>query len=293
MKNCERSRGGRSIQINQLSGELPFLHVTHKKADADSFASAYWGYRLFGGGIYVDEPDLTVQKLMERFSVKNHFPSRIELFFVYDTSDPDQVPFLVPQYCVFDHHSDQSSVFVERSCFSHVRLRSVNVLNLYDLSPRELPEDVLFCFAVALVSETAFLRTAGSEELMYLSKFLKGHILEDVFELVLEGRVRNIAGFMARLSKIEIVDSKVRIGIVECEDDDEFLCAADVIMYPLSLEVLLGKMPWGIWVYCKKKLVQKVYSALRRFDNRKAGRIYETKSVDTVLKAILEEFERG
>ncbi|MBC7123147.1 MAG: hypothetical protein H5T94_07950, partial [Pseudothermotoga sp.] len=246
---------------------------------------------LFGGGIYIDEPDLTVRKLMQRFCVKNCFPPHIQLFFVYDTSDPQQLPFLVPHYCIFDHHNNPHKGFVEKAFYSHIRLRSANVLNLYDLSRQVLPDDVLFCFAVALVSETAFLRTACSEDLMYLSRFLSGHVLEDVFELILEGRVKDISDFLTRLSRIEIVDSRERIGIIECKDDDEFLCVVDLAMYPLSLSVLLGKMPWGVWVYCKKKLVQKVYSALRRFENRKAGRIYETKDVQAVLNAILETFE--
>ncbi len=230
---------------------------------------------------------------MDRFSVRNHFPPKIQLFFIYDTSDPQQLPFCVSHYCIFDHHNNSHKEFVEKAFYTHIRLRSANVLNLYDLSRGDLPEDVLYCFAVALVSETAFLRTACCEDLMYLSKFIGRHVLEDIFELILEERVRDIHGFLARLSKIEIVDSKVRIGIVECKDDDEFLCVADMAMYPLSLSILLGRMPWGVWVYCKKKLVQKVYSALRRFENRKAGRIYETSDVEVVLNAILEIFERS
>lgn len=263
--------------------------MTHKRADADSFASTYWGYKLFGGGIYIDEPDLTVKKLMELFSIENCFPPKIHLFFIYDTSDPEQLPFSVSNYCIFDHHKVCSKNFVEGAIHSHIRLRSANVLNLFDLSEGKLPEDVLFAFAVALVSETAFLRTASSEDLMYLSKFLVDHVLEDVFELILEGRVKNIESFLTRLSKINIINADFRIGIVECEDDDEFLCVADVAMYPLSLSVLLGRLPWGVWVYCKKKFVQKIYRSLRHFKNRKAGRIYETKDVDLVLKVILEE----
>ncbi|MCX7813102.1 MAG: hypothetical protein N2250_05575 [Pseudothermotoga sp.] len=230
-----------------------------------------------------------MKKLMERFSVRNFFPSKIQLFFVYDTSDPEQLPFAVSSYCIFDHHRVQSKEFVDGAIRSHIRLRSANVLNLFDLSGGKLPKDVLFAFAVALVSETAFLRTASSEDLMYLSKFLVGHVLEDVFELILEGRVKNVEGFLERLSKIKIIDADFKIGIVECEDDDEFLCVADMAMYPLSLSVLLGRLPWGVWVYCKKKFVQRIYRSLRRFKKRKAGRIYETNDLDLVLKAILEE----
>jgi len=236
---------------------------------------------------------LTVRKLMDRFSVRNHFPPKIQLFFIYDTSDPQQLPFLVSHYCIFDHHNNSHEEFVEKAFYTHIRLRSANVLNLYDLSHQVLPDDVLFCFAVALVSETAFLRTASCEDLTYLSKFIGRHVLEDVFELILEDRVKDVTNFLTRLSKIEIVESKVKIGIVESKDDDEFLCVADIAMYPLSLSVLLGRMPWGVWVYCKKKLVQKVYSALRRFEDRKAGRIYETRDVEVVLNAILETLERS
>lgn len=229
---------------------------------------------------------------MNLLPLKNCFPPQIHLFFVYDTSEPDQLPFFVHHYCVFDHHINSSGEFIRNAFYSHIRPRSVNVLNLYDLVD-ELPEDVLFCFAVALVSETAFLRTACSEDLVYLSKFLTAHVLEDIFELILEGRVKDQEGFLRRLSKIQIVDDCVRVGIIECEDDDEFLCAADVAMYPLSLSVLIGRMPWGVWVYCKKKLVQKVFAALGQFKKRRVGRIYETRDVETVLRVILEKFKNS
>ncbi len=261
------------------------MHVTHVNADADSFASAYWGYQTIGGGIYVDNPDSTVLNLMKKFGVKNFIPERVHCFYVYDTCDPKKVPFSVSNYRVFDHHTDCCLEFVNKADFAHIRHRTANVMNLYDLSEKtELDEKVLFCFAVALVTDTGFLKTARSEETEYLARFLAKHTLEEVFDVILFGKVKDIKRLSDILSKIQIIEQKFKLGLVECDSDDEFLCVVDLLMFPLGLSVVIGKLPWGTWIYCKKSLVQKVYQQiLRNFPNREAGKLFGFHNVELLI----------
>lgn len=269
---------------------MPILHLTHLNADADSFASAYWGYRVFGGGLYVHNPDSTVVNLMKKLGVQNVMPSRIHSFYVYDTSNPKKIPLTVYNYRIFDHHVNNCTEFVEKATFAYIRQRTANVMNLYDLSKEiELDEDVLFAFAVALVTDTGFLKAARSEEIQYLGKFLNNHVLEDVFEIVLADKINSHQKFIDILSTMEIVGMKSEIGIVQCDNDDEFLCVVDLLMLPLDLSIIIGKLPWGIWVYCRKKLVQKVYQGvLSKFQDREAGKLYGFYDVRLIVELLTD-----
>lgn len=261
------------------------MHLTHINADADSFASAYWGYRTIGGGIYVDNPDSTVLNLMKKLGVRNVFPEHIHCFYVYDTCEPKKVPFSVYNYRIFDHHVGCHSEFLNKADFAYVRQRTANVMNLYDLSKEmQLDEEVLFAFAVALVTDTGFLKTARSEELEYLARFLGRYILEEVFDAILFGKIKNTKKLFDVLSKMQIIEKKYRMGLVECEDDDEFLCIVDLLMFPLGLSIIIGRLPWGIWVYCKKNLVQKIYQQiLKDFPNREAGKVFGFYNIDLIM----------
>ncbi|MFN4191250.1 MAG: hypothetical protein ACK4E2_09655 [Pseudothermotoga sp.] len=254
-------------------------------ADADSFASAYWGYRTIGGGIYVDNPDLTVLNLMKRLNVRNLFPEQIHCFYVYDTCEPQKVPFSIYNYRIFDHHNNCCLEFLSEADFVYVRRRTANVMNLYDLSEEtQLDEKVLFAFAVALVTDTAFLKTAKAEEAQYLAKFLNDHTLEEVFDVILFGRVKNSERLVDVVSKMQVIDGKLKIGLVECENDDEFLCVVDLLMFPLGFSIIIGRLPWGIWIYCKKNLVQKVYQhILKNFPNREAGKLFGFYNFDLLI----------
>ncbi|AEH50228.1 hypothetical protein [Pseudothermotoga thermarum] len=270
---------------------MPILHVTHLRADADGFASAYWGYKVFGGGLYIPEPDSTVQNLMKKLKVKNVIPPVVVGFHVYDTCDSKKLPFFVFNYSVFDHHKVEDEDFLKSSVFSYVKPRTANVMNLYDLSEGKLEDDVLFVFAVALVTDTGFLKTAKEEELFYLSKFLKKRPLEEVFTVVFSGKIKNWQSFVRHLNNMKIF-SKPKIAFVECDDDDEFLIIIDTLMYPLDIAVFVGKLPWGLWVYCRKDMMQKIYQkVLRDFPNRDAGRLYNQHNVDDLIERIEKAIE--
>jgi len=272
---------------------MPILHITHSRADADSFASAFWGYKVVGGGICVFDPDSTVQNLMRSFKVKNTFPSRVASVFVYDTTDENKIPVELNNYSVFDHHPVVNRSFVERARFCFIKPRSSNVMNLYDLSKGfHLPPDVLLAFSVALVTDTAFLKTARGEELHYLGHFLGNNTLESVYETILKGKVKHPEKFLRDLSQMQVVEDNIRVGIVSCEDDDEFLAVIDGFMYPLDLAVVVGRLPWGTWVYCKKREVQKVYSLLTSYTSRKCGRIYDFHDTDDIVKKILDLYRK-
>jgi len=259
--------------------------VTHINADADSFASAYWGYRTIGGGIYVHQPDSTVSNLMKKLGVKNHIPQQVHCFYVYDTCEPKKVPFSVYNYRIFDHHTNCCSDFVNEAAFAHIRHRTANVMNLYDFSrERELDEKVLFSFAVALVTDTGFLKTARFEETEYLARFLGRHTLEEIFDVILFGKVRSTKRLADILLKAQIIEQELKMGLVECDDDDEFLCVVDLLMFPLGLSVVIGRLPWGTWIYCKKNLVQKVYQqVLRNFSDREAGKLFNFHDVELIV----------
>ncbi|ABV33986.1 MULTISPECIES: DHH family phosphoesterase [Pseudothermotoga] len=269
------------------------MHTTHLNADADGFASVYWGYRIIGGYLFVHQPDVTVLNLMRKLKVENSiFPEKIHAFYIYDTSEPEKIPFRVYNYAVFDHHANPDSQFLKKAFMKYVRIRTANVMNLYDLSDGiDLEEDILFAFAVALVTDTGFLKAAKGEELEYLAKFLCDRPLDEVFEVVLSGKVKDYQKFIKHISNIEIVKDKLTLAIAECDDDDEFLCVVDLLMYPLNLSVVIGRLPWGSWVYCRKPLVQRVYQTLlREFHNRDAGRLYGFYDVDFLVKKLLTEF---
>ena len=48
----------------------PILHVTHKKADPDSFAGVLWGLEVFGGCALVHQPNRIVRNLMEEMKIE-------------------------------------------------------------------------------------------------------------------------------------------------------------------------------------------------------------------------------
>lgn len=222
---------------------------------------------------------------MKKLNVQSFFPEKVHCFYVYDTCEPQKVPFDVYNYRVFDHHASCCPEFLSKADFVHVRQRTANVMNLYDLSKEmQLDEKVLFAFAVALVTDTGFLKTARSEEIEYLAKFLGNHILEEVFDVILFGKIEDTKRFVDILSKIQIIEQRFKIGLVECENDDEFLCVVDLLMFPLGLSIIIGRLPWGIWVYCRKNLVQKIYQQLlRNFSNREAGKLFDFYDLDLII----------
>ncbi len=225
---------------------------------------------------------------MKRLGIRNIIPPRVVGFNIYDTSDPQKLPFLVFNYSIYDHHKVSDENFVKMAAFAHMRMRTANVMNLYDLSSKkDLDEDMLFAFAVALVTDTGFLKVAKEEELFYLSKFLKNRPLEEVFTVVLSGKIKDIREFTFHLSNMKIFDIDPKIAFVECADDDEFLLFVDLLMYPLDVSILVGRLPWGTWVYCRKNIMQKIYQkVLKDFTNRDVGRLYGYYSVDELLERI-------
>ena len=167
-------------------------------------------------------------------------------------------------------------------------------MNLYDISKDcgfKLDEDVLLAFAAALATDTAFLRTAGSEELTYLGKFLGRRKMEDVFEVVLGNRIE-LKTFIKDLEGIEVSNG---ICYGRFSRDDHFIFFADSLMYSLGCKTVVGLLEWGVWVFTRKKDVQHVFSKLKELDRlgyeRRVGKIYGLKDLD-LIKELLSQNRR-
>ena len=245
------------LDFDSYDDVKPILHVTHKNADPDSFAGVLWGVNLFGGCSLVHNPSRIVRNLMEILDFRERMCWNYKRIFAYDVSSPEKLPISSPErLVVIDHHPKNS--------FEGVKLiwrpRASLSMNLYDLSEGlDLPDEVLFSFAVALVTDTAVLRTASSEELLYLSKFLRGKRLEDVFKVVFEGSVK-MEDFLSDLSGVKKEGS---ICHGKFSSDDHFLFFCDTFMYALGCEVVAGELDWGVWLYAEKEMVQPLFRALK------------------------------
>ncbi len=247
----------------------PVLHVTHKNADPDSFAGVLWGKRIFGGCTLVHNPSRTVKNLMEEIGFEDRICWDFRRVFAYDVNSPDKLPIVSENLIVIDHHP--KNFFDEAKVYR--RVRSSLSMNLYDISSGiDLPEDVLFSFAVALVTDTAILRTASSEELEYLSKFLGRRKMEDVYKVVFKGSV-NMEDFLKDLNDLSF-SGEVCYGRFSVEDHFMFFC--DTFMYALGCKVVAGEFDWGVWIYSEKGYMQKVFKVLKSLEEkfrREGGKI--------------------
>ena len=248
----------------------PILHTTHKNADPDSFAGVLWGVDIFGGCSLVHNPSRIVRNLMEYMNFRENTCWNFKRVFAYDVSSPEKLPITqAEKLVVVDHHS--------RNSFRNAKLiwrpRASLSMNLYDISEGlNLSEKVLFTFAVALVTDTAILRTASSEELIYLSKFLKGRKLEDVFKVIFEGSVK-MEDFLRDLSGIKMEKS---ICFGRFSNEDHFLFFCDTFMYALRCNIVAGEFDWGVWIYAEKKMIQPLFRVLKILEKdfkRSGGRL--------------------
>ncbi len=264
---------------------IPILHITHKDADADSLAGVFWGVRTFGGCSLVHNPDTAARNLMKKLNF-NPIPCKnFRVIFAYDVEKPERLPCIPDRLVVFDHHV-KNSLECERKFW---KPRASLSMNLYDLSKDagiKLRDDVLLGFAAALVTDTAFLRTASSEELTYLGKFLGRRKLEEIMEIVLGGRIE-LSSFIADLMSIE-VENGMCFG--HFKNEDHFVFFVDSLMYALECNVCAGLLDWGVWVFAKKSCVQRVFQKLKKLEamgyKRKVGKIYGLKDLELV-KGIL------
>ncbi|HDM69946.1 MAG TPA: hypothetical protein ENG58_00890 [Thermotogales bacterium] len=243
---------------------LNLLHLTHKNVDPDGFAGVVWGREIFGGSLHVDSPGIVVRRLIERFKISTSPTVKPDVLFIYDVNLRERVGLPegveLKRYVIFDHHPKYEREFFEGSIKFFHKPRSALVLNLFDYSEKaglHLSDDLLLIFAVALVTDTALLRTATGEELTYLGYFLKKRRLEEVFEIIMRGRLsRDILKRAEKMRMYNVYGMKV--GILEVADDDEFHLFIDVLFEPLGLDVIVGDTNWGSWVFTRKRLLQKI-----------------------------------
>ena len=271
--------------------EKPIIHVTHKRADPDTFAGVYWGLNVFGGCSIVDSPRRVVLNLMRRLNFTSRKCPAITTI-LYDTNRYEDVPEFTSRLVIIDHHPwlDPALEMIAEKVIR--RPRSCLAMNLYDMSKDaglKLPDEVLLSFALALITDTAILRTASSEELLYLSKFLNGRKMEEVFKLAFEGVVDPIT-FAREIEKVEVLKTKYKICHGRFSSDENFMYFIDTFMYVLGCRIVVGKLDWGIWVYTEKSLIQKVYPLLKDMESkgyrRRGGRIFNLKDVDMIIDSI-------
>jgi hypothetical protein len=260
----------------------PIIHVTHKNADPDSFAGVLWGKKIFGGCTLIHKPSRVVKNLMEELNLDFETCWDFKRVFAYDVDSPEKLPLKPDSLVVFDHHP--------RNSFKDVRLywrpRASLSMNLYDISREagyELDEDILFAFAVALTTDTALLRTATSEELLYLSLFLQERRMEDVFKVIFKGAVK-IEDFMNDLNSLN-VSNGICYGRFSKEDHFMFFC--DTFMYALDCKIVLGELEWGVWFFSEKAFLQKMFGIIKKMENegyvRKGNRVFEI-TLDIALR---------
>ncbi len=267
----------------------PLLHMTHRKADPDSFAGVLWGVKVFGGYSLIDNPDLPTRNLIEFLKFRENFSWNHKLVIIYDTNRSSALPFRPERFIIIDHHDSVEEELLLEAERVIKKPRASLSMNLYDISKEcgvSLPEDVLFSFAVALTIDTAFLRTARSEELEYLSYFLNGRRMEDVYRIVLKGKIKNLRKFIEDLKSLEILDKERRICLLRFSEDDHFFFFVDTFMYSLDCEIVVGKMDWGTWVYSIKELTSKVFSIAKRLGGKGIGKIPNFHNVQKLIEML-------
>ncbi len=260
------------------------IHITHRNSDPDSFAGVFWGSHVFGGCSFVHNPSRIVRNLIQVVSFQEKTCWNFKRVFAYDVNSPDKLSInSTENLVVIDHHPKNS--------FSDVTLiwkpRASLSMNLYDISDGiNLSDDVLFAFAVALVTDTAILRTASSEELFYLSKFIRRKRLEDVFKVIFRGSVR-MEDFLKDLEGI-VVNGSLCFGRFSNEDHFMFFC--DTLMYSLGCEIVIGELDWGIWMYAEKSVVQDLFRVLKILekDYKRVGGKLIGADLHTVLKRLID-----
>ncbi len=263
--------------------------MTHKKADPDSFAGVLWGLRIFGGYSLIDTPDLPTRNLIEFLKFKGNFSWNHKLVIVYDTSRYSALPFKPDRFIVVDHHDSIDEKLLLEAEKVIKKPRASLSMNLYDISREcgvSLPEDVLFSFAVALTIDTALLRTARSEELEYLSYFLNGRRMEDVYKVILKGKIKDLGKFIEDLKSLEIIDERRKICFLSFSEDDHFFFFVDTFMYSLDCEIVVGKMSWGTWIYSIKELTSKVFSIAKKLGGKGMGRIPNFHDVQKLIEML-------
>ena len=272
--------------------EIPIMHVTHINADPDSFAGVLWGKEVFGGCTFIDNPDIATKNLMKKIGFRERKCKSFTLAFFYDVDKLERMPCFPERVVVFDHHP--KNVFLnlndDKVKVFHRKRASLSMY-LYDISSDagiNLSDDVLISFAAAIVTDTAFLRTARSEELLYLSKFLDGRKMEDIFEIVLGGRI-SWKEFLLDLNRIKFCKD---ICYGDFSNENHFLFFVDSIMYALSCKIVVGRFKWGIWVYTKKEHIQEVFSRLKALGRdgyvRKGGKLYGIKDMEEIVAKLCD-----
>ncbi len=261
----------------------------HRRSDPDAFSGVYWGWKVFGGCTLVHSPRRAVLNVMRKLGFEPRDCDGPLTVISYDTNRLEDLPRVPDRLILVDHHPWMDPK-LERLAWKVIRRpRACLAMNLYDMSREaglDLPEDVLLTFALALVTDTAILRTAGSEELEYLSRFMKGRKMEEILELAFGGVV-DPRGFAQEVLSVEKVG---RICFGHFENDDHFLFFVDTFMYVMECEIVIGRLDWGVWVYSKKHLVQKVYPILKEMElegyRRRGGRLFGLGDVDLILERL-------
>jgi len=267
---------------------VPIIHVTHINADPDSFAGVLWGKEVFGGCSFIDSPDIATRNLIDKIGFRERRCKSFTTAFFYDVDKLERMPCFPERVIVFDHHPKNEFLNLEddRIRVFHKKRASLSMY-LYDISSIagiKLSDDVLISFATAIVTDTAFLRTARSEEMLYLSKFLKNWKMEEIFEVVLGGKIY-WKEFLLDLNRIKFCKD---VCYGDFSNENHFLFFVDSMMYALSCKVVVGRFKWGIWVYTKKSHIQETFKLLKEIElkgyKRKSGKIYGFKDIHVLLQ---------
>jgi nanoRNase/pAp phosphatase (c-di-AMP/oligoRNAs hydrolase) len=246
------------------------LHTTHKLSDCDGIASIYWGINVFGGDYYIPHPELrSGEGLIDFLNLKTdnniNFDS-YDIYFIYDTSNYDDIDFLEnKEYVIFDHHSKINEDFVSNSVFAYINNASANVINLYELSIKNsihLKDEILLSFATALYTDTLMFRTAREKEFYYFSKFIKNKKFEDILNIIYSKNIDQ-KDFINSLKEIKLYNiNDLIVSVCYFNDVNQYQAFLDGLLDILGIDVSIGILPLGIKIQVKKIHVQKIYHQL-------------------------------
>ncbi|MBM7560397.1 DHH family phosphoesterase [Marinitoga litoralis] len=246
------------------------LHTTHKFSDCDGIASIYWGINVFGGDYYIPRPELrSGEGLIDFLNLKTdnniNFDS-YDIYFIYDTSNYDDIDFLEnKEYVIFDHHSKINEDFVSNSVFAYINNASANVINLYELSIKNsihLKDEILLSFATALYTDTLMFRTAREKEFYYFSKFIKNKKFEDILNIIYSKNIDQKV-FINSLKNLKLYNiNDLIVSVCHFNDVNQYQAFLDGLLDVLGIDVSIGILPLGIKIQVKKTHVQKIYHQL-------------------------------
>ncbi len=274
------------------------LHVSHRSPDIDSIASLVWGQHVFGGDILIPDNKLlySTEKVLKDFKIRyiKQINKSYDYTFIYDTCSKEDVYIFTEKYVIFDHHLKRDESFYNGAIKRFDKANSANAINLYELSKKwniQLPEKIMFLFAIAIYSDTAMLKTARKEQLLYIAELMKNHTIGEIENYACPHRFNE--KFLQKVSSL-----KLKSGVLygEINDGDEFYGIVDSIFRVMEAKVLCCKMKDKnvMKFYCNKKdyqwLIQKILKPFSETYNVKYAHtnLYGDIDFESIIKFIEE-----